>query len=285
MIGMAERGEMATRPTGTVAGDDSSFRTLPPVLDPNVPIPALTGGYQLEIRRGTTYGTVFLENASAPGQPAPLNLIRSFDTNDRDGQGFTLFTPAGNQITDGAGFVINDGYRLVRFEFNKSGGVSAGNVAVNITNSNTDSQVADILAQAIQAQVGLGLLRGVFATTSNIEANNSGVPRPNSNRVLVTGATTIDQISAFNPAPSLKAEPEWDDRVTSPRKGRPTSYAIKARSSSNPTPSASPARTVFWLMPLRAMPTTNEPSPAASSTSDPKYRPARSRRGRRQQRH
>ena len=73
IIGFAERGEMVT---GAQA-DQTAFFNLPQNPTFGAPTQLLSGGYQLEIRRGTEY-------AIAPnGQLPDLKIETQFDTNDR----------------------------------------------------------------------------------------------------------------------------------------------------------------------------------------------------------
>jgi hypothetical protein len=101
VVGFAERGEMVT---GAVAGQTAfidlataPFNT-PTAGTPTVPAQALTGAYQLEIRRGTTYGVAV----------DPLNgsvgIFQQFDTNADLVPGNPLQpggTPQGNPFAAG----------------------------------------------------------------------------------------------------------------------------------------------------------------------------------------
>jgi hypothetical protein len=77
IVGFAERGEMVT---GAVAGQTTFFdlATLgtPTAGTPTVPAEKLTGGYQLEIRRGTTYGEVVDDLRGS------VAIEQTVDTND-----------------------------------------------------------------------------------------------------------------------------------------------------------------------------------------------------------
>ena len=99
IIGFAERGEIATG-----ANIDSGF-----VIDPSL-LPAsnvnLTGTYQLEIRDASEY-----VNSAAN------STFRTFDTNDRLGDGLTIRLAPASSIVDGSTFELTDGVRVVRFEF------------------------------------------------------------------------------------------------------------------------------------------------------------------------
>ncbi len=73
IIGFAERGEMVT---GAQA-DQTAFFNLPQNPTFGAPTQLLSGGYQLEIRRGTEYA------APPNGQLPDLTIYSQFDTNDR----------------------------------------------------------------------------------------------------------------------------------------------------------------------------------------------------------
>ena len=73
IIGFAERGEMVT---GAQA-DQTAFFNLPQNPTFGAPTQLLSGGYQLEIRRGTDYA------APPNGQLPDLTIYTQFDTNDR----------------------------------------------------------------------------------------------------------------------------------------------------------------------------------------------------------
>jgi len=77
IVGFAERGEMVT---GAVAGQTSFFDLAtvgtPTAGTPTVPAQALAGTYQLEIRRGTTYG------AAANPLTGGVAILQQVDTND-----------------------------------------------------------------------------------------------------------------------------------------------------------------------------------------------------------
>ncbi|MDB5335019.1 MAG: hypothetical protein JWN70_638, partial [Planctomycetaceae bacterium] len=153
-VGFAGRGEMVTGTT--VAGQGTSFTDLNtngvaaiggrPTLDPD-PTAAkqlLTGGYQLEIRRGEEYGALF--------DPTKSDVIISptLDINDRLVTGQTVFV--GNQIADGDTVTVYDGLITKVFEFDTNGSVGVGNIAVNVAGLNTITQkgtIASLLASKI----------------------------------------------------------------------------------------------------------------------------------------
>ena len=94
IIGFAERGELVFNATA-----DTTF-SANPAPDPNQ---ILVGDYQLEARRGAEYakGAVF----------------RSFDTNDRLSQSFSIDAPDGSNLQNGQTFTLSDGIEVVEFEY------------------------------------------------------------------------------------------------------------------------------------------------------------------------
>lgn len=59
-------------------------------------------------------------------------------------------------VVDGETFTIDNGSRLVTFEFNATGTVKTGNVAIDYTYANTHEEIADRIVTAIRnAQIGL----------------------------------------------------------------------------------------------------------------------------------
>jgi hypothetical protein len=132
IIGFAERGEMATGPN---RGDDSFV---------HVGSSGTVGAYQLEIRRASEYGS---------GQ---LNILRSFDTNDRLSQDVTLFASPGSQINPTATFTISDGVDSVVFEYVNANVPGAepqpGNVPIFFSPSDSAAEVANKIRDVINSQ-------------------------------------------------------------------------------------------------------------------------------------
>jgi hypothetical protein len=150
VIGFAERGEMVTRDLqvgrsfGTATLPGATFPDTPafvtPPIDPNTfaTRPSVTGAYQLEIRNGVNYGSQTYQYDLPSPLPTPgsidpfpgpnLRLDRSFDTNDRQATGYVIEAKAAVDIADGSNFTVNDGYRQVRFEFNKDLGIQVARI-------------------------------------------------------------------------------------------------------------------------------------------------------------
>lgn len=167
IVGFAERGEMVTNSGSGAAAPDTFV---------HVGDFATVGEYQLEIRRVSEYGA---------GQ---LRLLRSFDTNDRLSQDFTLFAPDGVRIAPRSGFTVSDGVDTVTFEFVNQdlpgAAPQAGNVAVFFSPEDAAADVAVAMAQAINSNA-VQLTRGLNVTAS---------VTPTSNRVDLIGATVTADI-------------------------------------------------------------------------------------------
>ncbi len=177
IIGFAEHGEMGINGNGNTA-----FVANPESL----PNQILTGAYQLEIRQGEKYG----ESQQGPDR---LELVRSFDTNGRLTQSFSLVAPAGNEISDGQTFTLSDGVHSLTFEFDDltlNNGVTPGNVEINYNplvfdfatsdfRPQSSSEIAALIRNAINstaaqavieitAALGDGAIASTLSTTSSV---------------------------------------------------------------------------------------------------------------------
>ena len=177
IIGFAEHGEIATN-----ANVNSAF-----VANPNLPPnQILAGAYQLEIRQGEKYG----ESMQGPNR---LELVRSFDTNGRLSESFSLIAPAANEISDGQTFTLSDGVNTLTFEFDDvtlNNGVTPGNVEINYNplqlnfttgdrRPQTASQIAGLIRDAINSPASQAVLRITAAlsdgATSSAVASSSSM--------------------------------------------------------------------------------------------------------------
>ena len=136
IIGFAERGEMVTNATAGL----STFFVTPDDPDSEE---VTAGTYQLEIRRGTEYGVSIADAGSE------IILLPIGDTNTRLTSGITLIAPAGSAIADGDVFTIFDGVHDIEFEFNNTGGVLAGRVAIGFNSTDSDFVIGNKMAAAI----------------------------------------------------------------------------------------------------------------------------------------
>jgi hypothetical protein len=184
VIGFAERGEMVTRSLNVVASGEGTPTIFPdtpvftpPPFDPNTfaARPNVTGAYQLEVRNGVTYGSLLYDfdlpaPTGSPIDPFPapnLRLDRSFDTNDRQSTGFVINALPATAIADGSNFTINDGYRQVRYEFNKE-------LAIQVT------RIPNLAANAVP-DIVLSFNSSANPTTPvtiELDTNNANNPTP-----------------------------------------------------------------------------------------------------------
>ncbi|QDT58256.1 hypothetical protein SV7mr_07450 [Stieleria bergensis] len=158
IIGLAERGEQISDPRAVLT--DGTFYDNPFTTDlrPAFAVPAdpvsdlFTGSYQVEIRDGSEY----IESATGA-------QFRSFDSNDRLGDGLTIQARPASQLIDGQMFWISDGRATVEFEFDSDGIVEPGRVAIPFSMEVVDevtgllrpqnaSEVADSILAAIARQ-------------------------------------------------------------------------------------------------------------------------------------
>lgn len=170
IIGFAERGEMvvegSTNSTDFIFNPETLPDTHPLAIQPERQNEALLGPYSLEIRTADNYGVeqdYFPINLPLGEQGS---LGRSFDTNDRLADGaVTLVTPAGDAITDGATFVLNDGWRQITFEFDsiRDGNVVQGNVPVSFDPS---SPRAELVARSVRDAINSAQAQNVLAITA-----------------------------------------------------------------------------------------------------------------------
>ncbi len=187
IIGFAERGEIATnsRAVGTnetFVEDGTRFFTS----TPRPAQPTVTGAYQLEIRDASEY--VSSEESEQ---------FRTFDTNDRLTNGYSLTAFSGNDLIDGATFSIGAAGAELKFEFDllDANGVSNG------LNSPT-SQIPIVVSQSATAvEVGTAIINALRATTVRQILNITATGANGSNidsRINVYGDVTItDRGTAF----------------------------------------------------------------------------------------
>lgn len=129
--------------------------------------------------------------------------------------GYALMIPnaAGAQIKEdpntsqpfGEFITISDGAQTRTFEFTKTGGIHpTSNVAVVINDAMTARQVADALAQAINAEQAAGRLNVqayVPPDPSDARAADAIFQGPNGNRVFLINAQTVTQGTHYAGAP------------------------------------------------------------------------------------
>ena len=175
IVGFAGRGEMVTNAPSnntaftnllTAQGLDRRTFDTTPYATPQL----LQGDYQLSIRGGEDYGA--LVDASKPD----VLISPILDINDRLTNGQTVFIGG---AVDGDKVTVSDGIITRTFEFESSGGVTAGNLAVTI--GGTRGATAANLATQINAQ---------FGSRNSVIAKAVGAST-NSDRVDIFGATSV----------------------------------------------------------------------------------------------
>ncbi len=186
MIGFVERGEMATQ-----VQVNTDF-----VFTPTAPETVIsTGYYQLQIRGASEYATWMPDNLY------PMILDRSFDTNDRFDESYTLTIPPANDIPHGMTFVISDGVTPVTFQFLDQN-VPSGNPdyePVYFSVNQSEAEVAACIVEAINAAAAAGLFR---VTATSIE-DSSRVDLFNAAKVTAVGGGPGEEDTGRNQTPLL----------------------------------------------------------------------------------
>ncbi len=169
VVGFAGRGEMVSGNkvpfVGNIGDTPTGINTFDIAADPTDPSRINAGVFQLDIRRGTEYGTV------ASPVTGGLSLFRTFDINDRLTQGLTLVSLPASQLVDGQTFAINTEFGTFTFEFDRGNGVTAGNFAVVIHNDDSAATVATAIRDAIN-NVPAALK---FAVKANVYSNGTRI--------------------------------------------------------------------------------------------------------------
>ena len=154
-------------------------------------------------------GTTVSPTASGGGKPASLVPRYYSDNNEislvigqanrESGLGFqavgTITTIPAADISDAETFVLNDGINpTVTFEFNKVGGVSGGNVAVDITLAVTATDVRDAIITAVNTAPLLAISASIGATdTVFLQNDNIGTA---GNQNIIEGVADADFVVA-----------------------------------------------------------------------------------------
>lgn len=177
IIGFAERGEMVLNaPAGaTFAGAN---------VPPNT---TLTGQYQLEIRQGESFFTA---------SPSGLILNTAMDTNDRQADAVTLVAPEGRELADGDKFILGDAGNQLTFEFNSTGGVTPGNVAIAFSATDADYVIAQRIRDAINDPGVQARIKVRAATTGGVTSGTAN----RDNRVNLFGQVSGNMIEFSRPA-------------------------------------------------------------------------------------
>ncbi len=170
---------------GSRVGSNEPNSTYVPVTVPSTTV--TTGAYQFEVRIGETFFR------SVPG--APL-LTRSFDTNDRFSDQISIVAPAGADVTAGDRFAISDGGSSITFEFTLTGAVGLGNVAVLFSATDSASDIARKIRDAINSPSVQSRLKVRAASTGGIVTGSQG----NAKELNLYGNASLSTVSARNAA-------------------------------------------------------------------------------------
>ncbi|GIX00191.1 MAG: hypothetical protein KatS3mg111_3523 [Pirellulaceae bacterium] len=161
-----------------------------------------TGAYQFEVRLAETF---FQSNTFG----API-LTQSWDTNDRLDDQTSIVAPSGADLTDGDRFAISDGGRELVFEFNSSGGVSLGNIAINFSPSDPSYVIARKIREVINSSAVQSQLSVRAASSGGVATGPAGTDA----KVNLFGRARVRTIAAANPAGALQVieHTGWSDR-------------------------------------------------------------------------
>jgi parallel beta-helix repeat protein len=181
IVGIASRGEMATTSGGNLGG--SAFYNAP--TDPSLITQHLVGEYQLEIRRGTEFGTT-----DDPLLPT-FTVGTPFRATERFVSEYSLTVPTIDVLQDGDSYTLSDGIISRTFEFDLIGGTT-GNIPVNVSAGMTKGQIANALAAAINGVSGFN----VKATTRPASQNSdivdlTGAMSASSTAIAAPGTLTV----------------------------------------------------------------------------------------------
>ncbi|KAA1257828.1 hypothetical protein LF1_03180 [Rubripirellula obstinata] len=190
VVGFAERGELITNSAPgvtTVSGANAGF---------------LAGEYQLEVRPSTAYGSSVVDPLFGTDT---FVLTQSFDTNDRQIEGSaSIIAPHADQLSDGDSFVLSDGVRSVRFEFDLIGSpaATAGSIRIpyqiddpatpDVNEASTQSQIAD----AIRDAINLPVVRSIIEVSAS-DSTGSATGGFGDNQVAISG-TIVGDFNVLN---------------------------------------------------------------------------------------
>ena len=176
IVGLAERGEMVTGPSG-----NTGFFAVPKNPDPMAPQQVLSGAYQLEIRRGQEYG-------ANPIKLEPDVVIKTqYDSNQRLSAGWRLTPAAGSAITDGATFKVSDGVNEITYEFDNNGSSNPTNRSVSYLTTDTAAAVAAKVRDAINA-----------AKTAGFSTSTAELADSNTNATNASGTSFVELVNVVS---------------------------------------------------------------------------------------
>lgn len=200
VIGFAERGEMVTYQANSTASV-TSFSKNPR----HEPAPGYgeieTGTYQVEVRRGATYG--------AGGAAFPtLTLASTFDTNDRSSQELSLVAPRGSQIFDGQTFQLSNGVNIATYEYDDTSivsgprvGVAQGNVRVPFSSVDSAAGVGQSMRDAINSAASRSILDVTAGMSDGTVSGGNFIGKPSTSRIVnihSTGSVATNNLGGGN---------------------------------------------------------------------------------------
>ena len=226
IVGIANRGEMAT--SASAATQNGAFYNAP--ADPSLITQHLSGEYQLEIRRGTEFGSTDDPLTSTFTVTNPLRATERFVSE------YTLTVPTASVIQPGDSYVISNGIVTRTFVFNPISALPTGSFAVNVLSNASKGAVASALASAINGVSGFN----VVATTRPSSVNSDIVDLTGAMNVSVTQmAAPADLTVGITATTTTEAAANTSFTVT--RSGPTTSALTVQVSAVNPqTGAASP---------------------------------------------
>ena len=179
VIGLAERGEMVTGQTTL-----TDFAANPNFSATDI----VVGDYQLEIRRSAEYGLP---------DDGRLLLYRSFDSNDRLAQNFTIEAPFGHEVADGQTFSLSDGIDTLVFEFDDqalpaghpNAGVTQGHVPVPFASNDFEEKAdSDVtMAHTIRDAINGADAQAVLDVTASLSDGRATGTSSNAHHVNIYG--------------------------------------------------------------------------------------------------
>ncbi|MCY2983372.1 MAG: tandem-95 repeat protein [Planctomycetota bacterium] len=200
VIGFAERGEMVTYQANSTTSVTSFSKN--PRHEPAAGYAEIeTGTYQVEVRRGATYG--------AGGAAFPtLTLASSFDTNDRSSQQLSLVAPRGSQVFDGQTFQLSNGVTIATYEYDDTSivsgprvGVAQGNVRVPFSSLDTAAGVGQSMRDAINSAASRSILDVTAGMSDGTVSGGTFVGKPTTSRIVnihSTGKVAANNLGGAN---------------------------------------------------------------------------------------
>ncbi len=203
VIGFAERGEMIT---GTTAGANTfnasfEYENIGGIGGTGAQENE-TGTYQLEIRTSADYGTtrngeLRLETLPFP----PIQLGRTYDTNDRLSRTFALVFDAASQVKDGSTFTLSDGVNTAVFEFDvttsaadRRTGIVTGNIPVSVLANATSVEIARAIRDAINSGTSQAKIKITASTSGDMDAGLGDLTGARAITIHLNGQVAADTI-------------------------------------------------------------------------------------------